>query len=179
MRRGLLREAVTGIYRRHGTIAEADCLVGFSFGYRTDGDRPIPGTSNTALASVIAQSYLALPLILQWEVSAALSPQPEHLWRIERHARRRQYLDTHEVARQALGIMREHDYATALILAHPHHIARANAVCLRLGMKTVVPDGLEQVGFDSKSEQPWTRRQPSWSVHETLALAYYNPAGRL
>jgi uncharacterized SAM-binding protein YcdF (DUF218 family) len=75
--------------------------------------------------------------------------------------------------------MRANGYATALVVAHPNHVARADAVCDTLGMSTVVPDGLASVGFDAQSAQHWTRSQPKWSVRETLAIAYYELVGWL
>lgn len=178
MRKGLLREAVTGRYQRHSSAAVADCVVGFSFGYRSLHGHPTPGASNRQLAAIIAQHYLELPLILQWEIAAAL-PAEVSVWRIERHAKKHQYLDTREVARQARDIMQRQNYMTALIVAYPHHVGRVDAVCQRLGMHTIVPDGLEGVDFDARSRQPWTRRQPAWSVRETMAIAYYDVLGWL
>ncbi len=174
MRHGLLREAVTGRYQRHGSVEHADCVIGFSFGYRVERGRSVPGASNLALARVVAERHLRLPLILQWEIAAALPTMPRQLWRIERHVKPKQYLDSREVARQASEIMRQEGYATALIVAHPHHVGRADAVCQRLGLRTVVSEGLDGVGFDPESDQPWIRSQPVWSVRETMALAYYD-----
>lgn len=70
-------------------------------------------------------------------------------------------------------------YLTALIVAHPHHVARADAVCETLGMRTVVSDGLTTIDFDRYSAQRWTRSQPKWSVRETLAIAHYETVGWL
>ena len=179
MKKGLLRQAVTGRYDRHGEVSDADCVVGFSFGYRATSGHLVPGVSNEILAALIAERYCRFPLILQWEIAAALTHIPRQLWRIERHAESGRYLDTREVARQARTVMKAQQYETALIVAHPHHVARADAVCTRLGMRTVVPDGLEKIGFDPRSHQPWTRTQPTWSVRETMAIAYYDLVGWL
>jgi hypothetical protein len=179
MRKGLLQEAVTGSYQRHGDVAEADCVIGFSFGYRSSKGHSTPGVSNRQLAVIIAEHYLELPLILQWEIAAGLPVEASRVWRIERHAKKHQYLDTREVARQARAIMQQQNYMTALVVAHPHHVGRVDAVCQRLGMHTVVPDGLDGVDFDARSRQPWTRRQPAWAVRETMAIAYYDVLGWL
>jgi uncharacterized SAM-binding protein YcdF (DUF218 family) len=176
MRKGLLRQAVTGRYHRHGTIADADCVVGFSFGYREAAGEVLPGQSNSLIARFIADHYLSLPLILQWELASALGSSLSKTWTIDRHAAQGVYLDTREVARQAWEIMRAQGYATALVVAHPHHVARADAVCETLGMRTVVSDGLATVGFDAQSAQRWTRSQ---SVRETMAIAYYEVVGWL
>jgi cytosine/adenosine deaminase-related metal-dependent hydrolase len=125
----------------------------------------------------IDDRHLSLPFILQWEIASALSGSSSPTWSIDRHASHGLYLDTREVARQAWEIMRAQGYTTALLVAHPHHVARADAVCETLGMRTVVPDGLTSIDFDPDSAQRWTRSQPKWSVRETLAIAYYETVG--
>jgi hypothetical protein len=174
VRKGLLREAVTGDYSRHGDTADVECVIGFSFGYQSEDGRIAPGLSNIGLAEIVERTFATKPLLLQWEITEALTICPAVHWRIESHRKRGAYLDTREVAYQALEIMRHESYKTAAVIAHPHHVARADAVCQRLGIATVVPDGLQHVRFDPKSAQPWTRRQPAWSLRETMAIAYYH-----
>jgi hypothetical protein len=177
MRKGLLREAVTGEYSKHGDIAEVDCVIGFSFGYRVEKGQAAPGLSNEGLAKIVERSFTTVPLILQWEIADALANPPVALWRIQSHRERSRYLDTREVACQAREIMKTEAFKTAAVLAHPNHVGRADAVCQKLGISTVVSDGLQGARFDPKSAQPWTRQQPAWSLRETIAIAYYRSFG--
>ena len=146
-------------------------MVGFAFGYR-GRRRPVPGVSNHDLAGFIATRFSDRPLILQHEIADAMPTPIAPIHRVESHRVKGRYLDTREVARQAVQLMKNAGHETAIIVAHPHHVPRADAVCRRLGMQTVVPTGIA-ARFDRRSQQPWTRRQPAWSVRESLAIAHY------
>jgi hypothetical protein len=171
--RGLLREAVTGRYQPHGDVAAADCVVGFAFGVR---GRKRPGVSNEQLAALIIERWPGLPRILQGEIAGALRDDGVPRFSIDRHRQHGHYLDTREVAEQALELMSEHGLSRPLIVAQAHHVPRADAVCRLLGMKTIVPPGLSDV-FDGRSAQRWTQNQPAWGVRETVAIAYYELRG--
>lgn len=173
--RGLLHTAVTGRYRPHGDPAAADCVIGFAFGVR---GRKRPGVSNQRLAALILERWPRLPRVLQGEIAGALRDDGVPTFSIDRHRQPGSYLDTREIAEQAVQLMSEHGLSKPLILAQAHHLPRADAVCRLLGMKTIVPRGLSDV-FDGRSAQRWTRNQPAWGVRETIAIAYYELRGWL
>jgi len=166
---GLLWQAVTGRYAPRGDPADGDCVIGFAFGHRGSSG---PGLANEDLAALIAKRFGDRSLILQAEIAEALGPVSSHVYEISGHRRRRRYLDTREVAAQARLVMRREGFRCAIVVAQPHHLPRADAVCRKLGLETIVPAGIA-ARFDPRSRQPWTRDQPKWSVREGLAIAHY------
>lgn len=197
-----ITHAWTGHYEPHGKIEQADCVIGFSFGYRgkasVDGglskqdskngiakERKVqPGLSNQDLANVAIKSYTKLPKILQFEIADAYmeadGPQQPAIIRIEKHRKRHTYLDTVEVAEQAKIIMEENGWKNAVLLAHPNHMPRADAVCKNLGISTIVTrDEVGTVEFDPLSSQKWTRNIDKWRGYEPLAICFYKLKGYL
>lgn len=166
------RRSWSGDYRVHGDVRAAHCVIGFSFGaVRKDGE-VVPGPSNEVLADIIVKEFGSLPLLLQSEIADSLPPSLAVLRRIGEH-RRGPYLDSRAVARQALEVMREKGWTTAVVLAHRHHVPRAEAVCRRLGIDTVVPEGLARVPFCTKSLQWWTRGPVRWRLREVPAVFWH------
>src|SRR5438876_203989 len=100
----LFRQTWTGRYEPHGDVQTADCVVGFAFGVESANGKPVPGVSNEDLAAVVLKLPETLPLILQWEIAAALPPASpaRTVSRINQHRRPGVHLDTREVAEQAL-----------------------------------------------------------------------------
>jgi len=169
----LIERATNGNYEVHGEPKYAECLIGFSFGYKKLGDKILPGLSNTDLAEFISNNYSSLPKILQFEIADALTDCTGFMHRIEKHRETGTYLNTLEVAIQAKEIMDKHQWGTALLIAHPYHMPRVDAVCQKLGIKTIVPPGLESVKFDTESEQEWTRDQAGWTQKEPKSITWY------
>ena len=153
----------------------ADCIIGFAFGYRKEGEQILPGLSNEDLARIAEQYLSDIPLILQFEIADIYQGKGK-VFRIEEHRSEGQYLDTREVAEQALAIMENHGWQSALLLAHPDHLPRVKTVCEKLGIKTVIPTNLE-VRFDPESEQEWTRSKEAWGKREKQVVEYYKKQG--
>jgi hypothetical protein len=175
----LYRQALSGKYTPSGRAEDADCVLGFSFGGIADGNAWRPGDSNEDLARFARDHFAGLPKILQSEIAEsylALCPGSAVL-QISRHRRPGLYLDTREVAEQALDLMRQHDWRTAAVLAQGYHVPRAAAVCERLGISAVVPPGLEQIRFCLRSAQKWTRGPGAWIRRELLAILFYRWKG--
>lgn len=180
----LLEQAWTGNYEAQGELKDADCVIGFSFGYRGRGKHIEPGLSNQDLANVAIRHYDKLPKILQWEIADAYIDQhKDHhppIVRISKHRQRGKYLDTFEVAAQAKEAMRQRGWKKAVLLAHPYHLPRVQAVCTRLGIDWVATDDLRgAVEFDLKSTQKWTRDLEAWRGYEPLAMSFYRAKGWL
>lgn len=173
----LKSRAASGRYERHGAPAAADCVIGFAFGFRRAG-KVLPGLSNEDLAHFITDNSPALPKIIQFEIADA-APALEQVFRIEKHRQEAEYLDTREVALQAFALMKRHGWKQAAIVAHPGHMPRADAVCRRIGIATIAPDGLEAVRFDPHSEQAWTRNSRNWAAHEDVAITHSHERGWL
>lgn len=182
----LIEQAWTGDYKTKGELAEADCVIGWSFGYRGKGKNITPGLSNEDLANVIVRHYDGLPKILQWEIADAYIEQNKAkahahpIVRIKKHRKRGKYLDTREVAIQAKEAMRQRGWKTAVLLAHPYHLPRVQEVCDQLGIDWVATADLRgAVEFDPQSTQKWTRDSEAWRGYEPLALSLYRAKGWL
>ena len=174
----LITAACDGNYVSHGNLDEADCIIAFGFGYRLEDNKIEPGLSNTDLANFIVNLNLSIPLITQFEIKMALPEnRQEGIFSITKHRIEGEYLNSLEVAEQAKIIMKDHDWEKALIVAHPHHIPRVDAICRKLGIITIVPRGLEAVRFDPESEQSWTRSQENWCAKEKLSLLFHAQKG--
>jgi uncharacterized SAM-binding protein YcdF (DUF218 family) len=171
----LLWQTWSGRYAVRGETAQADCVLGLAFGLVRDGLQIRPGASNIGLAQLARKHFARLPLILQGEVADAYGePLPGiPLFRIDQHRQAGKYLDTSEVAAQALEIMRQQGWRSAVLLAQAHHVPRVALVCQRLGLQTVVPPGLGEVGFCPNSSQWWTRGRLRWFVRECATMIYF------
>lgn len=172
----------TGQYETRGKIADADCVIGLSFGYRGEGKNVTPGLSNQDLANVAFKKFSGFPKILQFEIADAYSElgtkEPGKVIRIEKHRKRGKYLDTREVIEQAKLIMDEQGWRKPVILAHPFHMPRVQLVCDRLGIDWIATDvEVGQIEFDPLSTQKWTRDIDHWRGYEPLAMAFYGFKG--
>lgn len=180
----LIEQAWTGDYEIHGDAAKADCVIGFSFGYRGKPGAVMPDLSNEDLASVAIRHYAKLPKIFQFEIAdaynAAKGPAAKTIFRIAKHREDGKYLDTREVAEQAKLEMDKRGWRVAIILAHPYHMPRCDAVCRRLGIETVTPHDVKgAVEFDLQSVQRQTRNLTDWREYEPEAIELYRLKGWL
>jgi hypothetical protein len=178
----LLHDDVTerarnGSYLAHGDSLHVDCVIALAFGFRKVGDSIEPGISNQDMADFIAKQYSQLPKILQFEVADAMPKGTQSIYRIEKHRQSNAYLDTHEVATQAKQFMDKKGWTKAVIVAQSRHTPRVDAVCRKLGIDTVVPEGLGSIRFDPESVQEWTRNESAWVTHEEQAIASYAQQG--
>jgi len=180
----LIEEAFSGDFMVHGDVATANCIIGFSFGYRGKADNPEPGLSNEDLAQVAIRHYAKLPKIFQGEIAtayeAARGVESKDIFRITKNRVAGKYLDTREVAVQAKEHMDKKGWKTGVILAHPNHMPRADAVCRELGIETVVTADVKgAVEFDPQSTQKWTRNLTAWREYEPEAMELYRLEGWL
>lgn len=168
-----------GGYKVHGTNGDVDCVIGFSFGFRKRASHVEPGQSNQDMARLINKLYARLPKIVQFEIADALPKEAYRtgIYRIEKHRESEEYLDTREVAAQAKAIMDSHGWKRAVVVAHPYHMPRVDAVCQKLGIGVVVPDDLGSIRFDPESEQEWTRDPSSCAENEAKAIDEYAKKG--
>jgi uncharacterized SAM-binding protein YcdF (DUF218 family) len=180
----VIEQAWTGEYQTKGSLKHADCVLGFSFGYRGKGKSVTPGLSNQDLANVCSKQFAGLPKILQFEIADAYEQAggegAEKVLRISKHRRKGQYLDTREVAEQGQRLMAKQGWKTAVLLAHPYHMPRIQMVCTHLGINWVATDDLRgAVEFDPQSTQKWTRSVDQWRGYEPLAITFYRMKGWL
>lgn len=166
----LKKQASTGKYLVHGDVSEADCVLGFSFGFVKRGDKVLPGKSNQQIADFATGHFSSLPMIMQSEIADALSKEVRHVYRVEKHKVEGKYLHSREIAVQALNIMKQNGWKKAVILAHSYHLPRVDACCQKTRIDTIAPEGLEIIDFDEFSEQKWTRSAKEWSARESKTI---------
>lgn len=180
-------QAMSGNYAVRGKLSDADCVVGFAFGYRGKSKTRTPGLSNQDLANVIMNRFPDLPKILQLEIADAIKEAggagTKDILVISKrrsrdHAMAAHELDTQEVAQQAKELMDSHGWKKAVLVAHPNHMPRVQEVCSKVGIDWVATDDLKgAVEFDPLSSQKWTRSIDKWRGYEPIALMYYRAKG--
>lgn len=175
----MLQRAKSGDYVVHGNDLNLDCVIALSFGFRKVGDSIEPGISNQDLAGFIYERYSKLPKILQSEVADAMPSSTQDIYRIEKHRQPGVYLDSSEVVLQAKEIMDKKGWAKAVLIAHPNHMPRVDALCQKIGINTVAPSGLRSIRFEPKSEQEWTRNKVTCGLNEEQAIVSYRQRGLL
>ncbi|HSH31375.1 MAG TPA: hypothetical protein VK963_01775 [Candidatus Saccharimonadales bacterium] len=98
---------------------------------------------------------------------------------IREHRSKGEYLDSREIAGQALEIMKDNDWRSAVIVAHPYMMARNDYLCAALGIKTIARAGLENIVFDSESAQVWIRNAEAWWEREESVIDFCYAQGWL
>lgn len=152
-------------YLVHGDPENADCVIGFSFGYRLDNEKIIPGKSNEQIAKLIKNKFPDKKLILQFEIADALLKKVEYV--IEKDPNNN-YLSSLDVIKKAKKIMDKNEFKKAIVVTHPGLESRNDYMCTAYGIETVAPEGLEAIEFDQRSEQFWTRNLEAWAKKEVL-----------
>ncbi len=166
----LTARASNGRYRPRGKTAQADCVVGYSFGFQKGpGDTRLPGPANQALADFAAG--FKLPKFLQSEIDEACKP---HLTTtdVRLGLAGAKYVDSYAVFLESQRFLKLHGYSRPLLIAHPYHVPRLDAMYRRAGLKAVIPKKLPAV-WDKQSVQYWTRSPGQWRAREIGALTYY------
>lgn len=174
-----LKTTYRGEYTPVGRLTDADSVIAQSFGYRTNDGRSLPGPVNEALAEAASTyaSELGIPVIAQHEIAENI---PDRLLErvIEHHRTEGKYLDTYEVLEQQLKILGELALRKSIVIAQAHHVTRVNRQANKLGMDTVVPEGLPRI-WDPDSEQWWTRNPRLWTIHESVGYPILKKRGHL
>jgi hypothetical protein len=159
-----------GTYRVTSAIADTDCVIGASFGYRKDrqGVRT-PGIPNISLAEYARMHLLGRMFILQSDLAAAFNEdiEPDHV-----------VLDDsidpglYSFVEQAATIVQADTrlkLKRAVLLGHPRIMPRFITVAKDLGLDAVAPTGLPEV-WDPQSYLEHHRSEREWVGHETFIL---------
>jgi len=152
-------------------LEEAEVFIAQSFGLR----KKSPCLSNERLADEIRELHKIYPrpLILQWEVADCVPGLKDWIvLRIEKHRILDKYLDSKEVKTQAAIKMREKGWQTAILISHPSHNWRCKRILERLRIQVLIPS-LEDIPYDKKSIQWWTRSLPLWTLREIPSRLFY------
>ena len=169
-------ESAFGKYEISGKVADADIIVGNSFGTSIHSESP-----NAAIARYILANEQGQPIVLDRTLADAF-PQSTQLdvvvegdvsntvgsvggsWGVLVEAKK--YMDEAELHRP-------------LMAAQAFHVGRVAMQAMKLGMvDVIIPDGLPR-DFDKQSEQPWTRSLGLWVPREVIGSFVLRRQGRL
>ncbi len=159
-------------YVPHGDPAKADCVIGFSFGFRQQGGALDPGPINRSLALYATSRYNFKPLIMQFEIDDVLKGEGRELIHLRIDKEEGIYLDTVQVINKAKAIMAANGWSRPLLVGHAHHMKRIDRMCKQAGLQTLVPADLPSA-WDSFSKQWWTRSLPQWRLRESAVNFHY------
>lgn len=146
-------KALFGYYAITGDPANADCVIGHSFGTDTSEH----GVNNK-LVTLMHKYAEGKPLIADRHIVLADS-QGE---RVYAHIIDGQITQmngqsgTGKALLNASAYMAQHDLKRPLMIAHKYHIDRVVRQAAKLGIKSIIPKGLPGQ-FDKSSKQIWTK----------------------
>ncbi|HKR82410.1 MAG TPA: hypothetical protein VJR27_05450 [Candidatus Saccharimonadales bacterium] len=79
---------------------------------------------------------------------------------------------------EAMNFMDENNLGRPMQVGQAYHIGRIGMQADRLGMRSVIPDGLPR-NFDRSSAQIWTRSMALWAPREVLGSMVLRKQGKL
>jgi hypothetical protein len=160
----ILKSAI-GQYEVTGDIADADVIVGHSFGTSTYRESP-----NSALAQFILDNENGQPIIVDRTLADAF-PKSSLLDLVVGGAVSNSIGTvggSWEVLVQAKEYMDAIELTRPLMVAQAFHIGRVAMQAERIGMHNVIiPPDLPRI-FDEKSKQLWTRSFGLWVPREVV-----------
>jgi len=163
-------------YEAQGDIAEADCLIGHSFGTSIDA-----GSVNHQLAEVMLQNADGRPMIADRTLVDAFPNGNTHMAHVVEGAVtniKAQGVGTWGTLVEAQRYMEENGLNQAMMVAQAYHISRVVKQAAKLGMSSIVPNGLP-TDFDKESDQIWTRSPYLWIPFNALGSLILKRRGQL
>ncbi|MBI2355963.1 MAG: YdcF family protein [Candidatus Doudnabacteria bacterium] len=137
-----------------------------------------PGLPNREIAELCQRlsSQTARPMILQWEVAAALD-----LYWYQQNQKRiiavwppenGSHLSTRGFALTAQDIMNIAGLRKPILVTHNYHQLRASLIFKKLGLNPIIID-TKINSFDANSVQPFTRSLKNWMAREIPSRIYH------
>jgi hypothetical protein len=174
------RGSFTGNYEPQGNIAEADCVIGNEFAFRTNGF----GSVNEQLARVIADHYIDLPLLINRNIAGALKElkpnrEPEEIFTGDSvNFMSDEGEGTWGELLQAKKYMNQRELQKPILIAQAYHVGRVALQAKKLGINPVIPEGLP-TAFDPESVQRWTHNKFLWAIREAPGVLVLKHKGQL
>lgn len=171
----ILKSAL-GHYEAVGNAADADCVIGHSFGTLIG-----KGTANQDLADFILKNADGRPVIADAMLADSfpygrsavdfvaegpisnLTASEGGSWNTLLFAN---------------SVMNNEGLSRPLMIAQAHHIGRVAMQAKKLGMESIVPENLPGT-FDADSNQIWTRSLAMWVPREVLGSFVLKKQGKL
>lgn len=169
-------ESATGHYAATGNPADADVIVGHSFGTSTNRESP-----NGALARFILNAKVGQPIVVD-RVLAEAFPNSTSIAVVVDGATSNatgSVGGSWEILAEAKRFMDEKGLRSPLMVAQAFHIGRVAMQATRVGMgNVIVPEDLPAV-FDEESRQAWTRSASLWLPREVVGSFVLRSQGKL
>ena len=127
----------TEAYKPSGNVADADCVIGFSFGTSID-----PGSVNRQLALRMLSSAQGRPMIADRTLVNAMPSggnQMVHVIEGEVTNAKTQGVGTWGTLVSARDFMEAHDLSKPIMIAQAYHVGRVVRQAARLSMPSIVP----------------------------------------
>jgi hypothetical protein len=174
----LIKSAASGGYEPIGSLIDADCVIGHSFGTST-----ATGSVNQQLA-VMAAAYtnVARPLIIDRTLELALPrltiAHPASIYEGPVSDTISSRGGTMAMLLHAKKLMDKYDLKRPLTIAQAFHAGRVALQSKKLGMEPILPEGLPR-DFAPDSGQWWTRSRAMWVPRELAGMIALKMRGEL
>lgn len=155
---------------------EADSVIGHSFGTSTD-----ESSVNAQLALHMLSNAGGRPMIADRTLVNALPDGDElmaHIVEGEVTNIKAQGVGTWGTLVEAHQYMQENGLSNPIMIAQAYHIGRVVKQAAKLGIHSIVPEGLP-TAFDKSSEQIWTRSAALWIPFNALGSLLLKKRGQL
>lgn len=163
-------------YHARGNLADADCVIGFSFGTSVDksgvnyqlaermlnlaGGRPL--IADRTFVNAITNGDRRMAQIIEGEITNSKA-QGTGTWGTRLEAKK--YMDNHGLKHP-------------LVIAQAHNVSRVVRQGAKLGVVSITPAGLP-TDFDVRSKQFWTRSIYLWIPINILGSLLLRKRGQL
>ncbi len=164
------------IYEAQGNPADADCLVGHSFGSSIGN-----GSVNHQLGVMLLSLAESRPLIADRTLVNALPDGDSHMAHIVEGPTtnmRAQGVGTWGTWLGAQQYMEEHELDKPMVIAQAYHLPRVVRQGAKLRITSIVPENLP-TDFDKESDQLWTRSPYLWVPINALGSFLLKNRGQL
>lgn len=162
---------MTGQYHPHGSVGQADCILGQAFGLRFQDGAYESGAVNDGLMLYMTRYLPDLPAYLQADFHTAFDwfgDDREVHWTGKLGER----ISSRQVLIDQLAQMRRDGRSRPVLLDVAYQVPRVQATARQLGIDPIVPSGLPR-GFDPQSTQFWTRSNLRWQLKEPFVIAHH------
>lgn len=163
--------AITGEYPVTGTPEEASLVLAHAYGTAT-----YPGSVNSQIADLASRysTELRVPFVAEHDVTDALyeGKKPDYI--IGGSASNtfgKGGGSFGAIAEAADYIAERRLYSDALIIGHARHVGRVAVQAQIFGINPILVPGMPR-GFDTDSEQWWTRSPKLWLARELPFIFY-------
>ncbi len=163
-------------YATEEEIENAEAAIIFAFGGKNQEYGICESNAFLIERTNMLNKKYRIPIIAQSEIGDLLKNTPIKI--IKKSRKKGKYLDSYEVAYQAIKICKKLGIKKVLVLAHPDHALRCKWTVEKLGLSTKTID-TTGCPYDPLSNQYWTRSAWKFIPREILARLMYLVQGKM